>query len=348
MVGREQSHAIKTNNDDSGRTLSSRQRERILKPYLPPSSTQHTPLQIPNGRSNRFQHKRRVRPAVRHLIHSLIFAIVHTCFSIYIRIRQSYHAIVDQVLAIIYYHHRTPELIKRDVKNLSKVPKHLSVILTLPPEGGKKDRLETLVNDACEIAAWSASAGIPYLSIYEKTGILKHSLPHLHRRISRTMTAYYGATSPLKPTISLRAPHLPSYSPPTSPTTPTSANGDAGETSTPVAAPHLTILLLSHADGRQTLVDLTKTLAEMSQSNKLAPSDISSELIDAEITESVMGEPDLLILFGDKIVLQGYPPWQARLTEIFHVQDRVAEGVGYHVFLRALCRYGQAEFRVGR
>ena len=48
-------------------------------------------------------------------------------------------------------------------------------------------------------------------------GILKSSLPHLHRRINRTLTDYYGATSPIRPTISLRAPHLPSYSPPHSP-----------------------------------------------------------------------------------------------------------------------------------
>lgn len=64
------------------------------------------------------------------------------------------------------------------------------------------------------------------------------------------------------------------------------------------------------------MVDLTKTLAEMSQRNKITPSDISMELIDAEITESVMGEPDLLILFGPRVALKGYPPWQVRLTEI--------------------------------
>lgn len=78
----------------------------------------------------------------------------------------------------------------------------------------------------------------------------------------------------------------------------------------------MTILLLSAEDGRSTLVDLTKTLTEMSQRNKLAPSDISMELIDAEITESVMGEPDLLIMFGPRVELKGYPPWQIRLTEI--------------------------------
>ena len=85
--------------------------------------------------------------------------------------------------------------------------------------------------------------------------------------------------------------------------------------------PHLSILLLSAADGRRTLVDLTKTLAEMSQKHKLAPEDVSSELIDAELSESVMEEPDLLILFGEEITLQGYPPWQIRLSEILYVDD---------------------------
>ncbi len=155
------------------------------------------------------------------------------------------------------------------------------------------------------------------------------------------MTSYYGETSPSKPTISLRAPHLPSYSPPTSPEPLTNGHTDHHHQQS-----HLTILLIDESDGRQTLVDLTKTLAEMSQHGKLSPEDISSDLIDAEISESVMAEPDLIVLFGDKIVLDGYPPWQARLTEMFYVQDHVG-GVSYHVFLRALYKYGQAQFRVG-
>ena len=109
---------------------------------------------------------------------------------------------------------------------------------------------------------------------------------------------------------------------------------------------YLSVLLLSSDDGRSTLVDLTKTLTEMSQRNKLAPDDISLDLIDAEITESVMGEPELLILFGADVELQGYPPWQVRLTEIFHVQDNV--GVGYQVFLRGLYSYAKAQMRFGR
>ena len=105
-------------------------------------------------------------------------------FSIHVRIRQTYHAIADRVTAVLYYHHRTPELIRRDVKGLSKVPKHLSVILELPPERGKKDRLEGLLNDACEIAAWSAGAGVGMLSIYERAGRREYLLFERRRHIT--------------------------------------------------------------------------------------------------------------------------------------------------------------------
>jgi len=111
-------------------------------------------------------------------------------------------------------------------------------------------------------------------------------------------------------------------------------------------AGHLSILLLSAEDGRSTLVDLTRTLTEMSQKQKLSPSDISLNLIDTELTESIMGEPDLLVLFGPHVELQGYPPWQIRLTEIFHVPDN--SGVGYQIFLRALHSYAKAQMKFGR
>ncbi|TKX26953.1 dehydrodolichyl diphosphate synthase complex subunit nus1 [Elsinoe australis] len=184
------------------------------------------------------------------------------------------------------------------------MPKHLSVVLDL--DGRTNDAaLEALINDACECAAWTACVGIPVLSIYERSGVLKSSLPHLHRQISSTISSYYGVDNPSKPTVSLRAPQVPAFSPPTA--SPDPSRG---------SPPHLSILLLSESDGRRTLVDLTKTLTEMSQKHKLGPEDISAELIDAELSESVMGEPDLLILFGESVVLDGYPPWQVRLSEI--------------------------------
>jgi dehydrodolichyl diphosphate syntase complex subunit NUS1 len=73
-------------------------------------------------------------------------------------------------LAILYYHHRTPELIQKDVKGLSRLPEHLSVILKLEDGGRGGAGLEALVDELAEIAAWCTCVGIPMLSVYEKTG----------------------------------------------------------------------------------------------------------------------------------------------------------------------------------
>jgi dehydrodolichyl diphosphate syntase complex subunit NUS1 len=155
----------------------------------------------------------------------------------------------------------------------------------------------------------------------------------------------------------------------------------------------LTLLLLSSTDGRETLVDLTKTLADMAQHDKLSPQDISVKLIDAEIGEitspptpppaehldpscdeasvcssnspsppattaieqsTAKSEPDLLLIFGPYVKLDGYPPWQLRLTEIYCTGDKSSsitgdgEAVEYQRLLKGLWRYAKAEMRFGR
>ncbi|KAK7520195.1 Decaprenyl diphosphate synthase-like protein [Phyllosticta citriasiana] len=326
--------------------MSVKEREELLKPYLPsePNTATPSPSSSPVRRPSKPMKKKPMRDFVRQQLHFILYTLIQTVFSIYIRLRIVYHAIVDRIFATLYYHHRSPELIQKDIKHLQRLPKHLSIILDFNDDEQRGAGLEGLVNDISEVAAWCASAGIPALSVYEKTGILKNYLPATHRRISRTLESYFGPSK--KPTLSLRAPNLPSFSPPTTPpehsaATPSDANPDSRA---PLS--HLTILLLSAEDGRSTLVDLTKTLAEMSQKRKLSPSDISMELIDAEITESVMGEPDLLILFGPRVELKGYPPWQVRLTEIFHSPDTSV--VGYQTFLHGLHKYANASLRFGR
>lgn len=222
-------------------------------------------------------------------------------------------------------------------------------------------------------------------------GILKSYIPTLHKTISDKLALYYGSPSH-QPYLRICAPHHTSYAPTSSHTKPSKAQKKAS----------LTILLLSHSDGRETLVDLTKTLTEMSQSGKLSADDISTKLIDAEISEltscqstsstspspspppalassssttqnesysgdetemlpstlftPIKPEPDLLIIFGPIVKLDGYPPWQIRLTEIFCTGDKtssIAAGreevaVEYQAFLRGLWRYARASFRFGR
>lgn len=331
MVAAQETKLYRQDDRSKGNLFSPKQREDLLRPYLPAPPPSKSPAQVPP--------KRRLQPIrtfLRQQLHLLVFIVIHMLFSVYVRIRQTYHILLDRVFAILYYHHRAPELIQQDVRNLSRIPEHLSVILELKgEERGTRGTagLEVLIDEVAEISAWCSCVGIPMLSVYEKTGILKAYIPTTHRTVTKKMHNYFGRYIP---SLQVRAPHIPSY-----------LNGGSSEDgSVSMASGHLSILLLSAEDGRSTLVDLTKTLAEMSQRKKLSPNDISLDLVDAEITESVMGEPDLLVLFGPSVELQGYPPWQIRLTEIYHMQDNT--GVGYQVFLRSLHNYAKASMRFGR
>ena len=152
-----------------GSLLTPAQREDLIKPYLP------RPVRTSKDAAPQKRISRPVRTFLRTQLHILVFTVIHTFFSIYIRLRQTYHVLRDRIFAILYYHHRAPELIQQDVKNLSRLPQHLSVILEL--KGGSRDMagLETLMDEVAELSAWCACVGIPMLSVYEKTG-MTHSL----------------------------------------------------------------------------------------------------------------------------------------------------------------------------
>ena len=148
-----------------GTFLTPREREELIKPYLP------NPMYASPTRAPQKGMSRPIRAFLRTQLHILVFTVLHTLFSAYIRIRQTYHVILDRVFAILYYHHRAPELIRQDVKHLSRLPEHLSIILELKAEERESAGLEALMDEVAEVSAWCACVGIPMLSIYEKTGI---------------------------------------------------------------------------------------------------------------------------------------------------------------------------------
>ena len=163
MVLSKETEIYRQDVQQKGAFLTPKQREDLLKPYLPV-----TPPMAPATQKRISQP---VRAFLRNQLHLLVFTIIHAIFSIYIRVRQTYHILLDGIFAILYYHHRAPELIRQDVKNLSRLPEHLSVILELKGEERGTAGLETLMDEVAEISAWCASAGIPMLSVYEQTGM---------------------------------------------------------------------------------------------------------------------------------------------------------------------------------
>jgi dehydrodolichyl diphosphate syntase complex subunit NUS1 len=174
-----------------GRELSTEEREKLVEPYLPPPRESYSPAKNPPRRNgDRHVRKRRQKPIRSFLtskLHILAYFVVHLIFGVYIRLRQTYHAIIDRLFALLYYHHRTPELIRKDVKNLSRLPEHLSVILTL--KGEEDGGLETLMDDVAELSAWCASAGIPRLSVYEKSSMHFGTLRALPSRLMCRQTS---------------------------------------------------------------------------------------------------------------------------------------------------------------
>ncbi|KAK4939904.1 hypothetical protein LTR10_019863 [Elasticomyces elasticus] len=357
-----------------GRALTVAEREKLLQQYLPSAPTQDSSNTKPRSSTSAASqkprgHKRRVRPYLKAKLHFLIFFLIQFIFGVYVRLRQFYHGILDRLLAIRHYHHRTPEYIQRDVKSLDRIPEHLSVILKFKSEedGG----LEALLDEVAELSAWSACAGIPLLSVYEKSGILKTYITSLQDLVDQKLASYFGP-APKAPSLRVFAPNLPSTSP--SPQLLAQTPNDA--LSATSQRPHLDLLLLSATDGRDTLVDLTRTLAEMAQAQKISPKDITSNLINTEISATTAiadsrsvsdrgtpksnrevgaGEPDLVIVFGPYVKLDGYPPWQIRLSEIYCVGDPSSDSSGsastrveYQAFLRGLWKYAGAEMRFGR
>ncbi|KAF2270577.1 hypothetical protein CC78DRAFT_528337 [Lojkania enalia] len=163
----------------NGKQLSAREREDMVKRFLPnePESPS-TPTSKsshnwrPTSPANK-DHQRRKTGFFRHFLHLLIYTIVSALFSVYFRFRRSYRLVRSRIVSVLYHHHRTPEFIQRDVRQLERLPNHLSVILDFneSDEDQGEAGLEGLLNNVCEIAAWSASAGIPFLSVYERTGM---------------------------------------------------------------------------------------------------------------------------------------------------------------------------------
>ncbi|KAF4975311.1 hypothetical protein FZEAL_7876 [Fusarium zealandicum] len=307
--------AYRVDDEKNHTVLTEKERQRMLKAYLP------APNDPPPTVSASPRTQRRSRLGLRRFllnqIHVLVFAVMHGIFSLYIKVRQLWNIMGYQTSSVLKYHHGTPQYIKKDVMAMKKMPKHLSVILKVEENHRTKADIERLLDEVAEIATWCACAEIPMLS----------HMPRLYDTVNQKFTFYFGVE---QPSLTVSSPHKEDL--------PTSLGEDTKS--------NLRLHLISEQDGRESMVDLTRTLAEMSQKGKLSPRDISMELIDAELSEGIMAEPDLLITFGPYLELSGYPPWQIRLTEIFCLQDN--ERVGYQVFLKALRHYGGAQMRNGK
>jgi dehydrodolichyl diphosphate syntase complex subunit NUS1 len=156
--------------------LSVQERETLLKPFLPPeppSSSELASTKSSTLLSRRRPATKSKKPGpIKSLLYFTTYHLIALVFSIFFRFRRAFRLAYTKFVSLLKYHHRTPEFIAGDVAGLEKLPKHLSVVVELNEDDEQQGNagLEGLVNDVCEIAAWASSAGIGFLSVYERTG----------------------------------------------------------------------------------------------------------------------------------------------------------------------------------
>lgn len=303
-----------------------------------------------------------------------ILELFYFVFSVYRYAGYVYHRLNIRWLTVTYHQNRTPELIQRDVSNFTKIPRGIGAVLTLKDSNEEGGGVDGLLEQASDLAAWCIGTSIELLVLYERSGVLK-ALPEadIHRRISRKLERYYGAGN--MPNFKITFPYTAaSYSENSTMVHAASddeeiktGNDDASSTAavagtapvtngaaapvdaaapTPAARVDLTIRILSVEDGRQSIVDLTRSLATLAKEKKISSRDINVKTIDHEIKTLVADEPDLVYVFGPVLDLDGFPPWQLRLSEIYYMRDN--DEVSYAVFLKGLEKYSGVKINVGR
>ncbi|SMN19897.1 similar to Saccharomyces cerevisiae YDL193W NUS1 Putative prenyltransferase, required for cell viability [Maudiozyma saulgeensis] len=264
--------------------------------------------------------------------YKIVLAVLFFMFGIFRYCQLQYNKSKLKILDLLYNPSNTPQLIRQDVVKLNKIPSRLAAILEVKPIGDVGGGLKGILNDASELVCWTISAGVKHLSLYDYDGVLQKNTDELRNAIYEHLSIYYGPAN--VPNFAIRIPHFNKilYN--------TKVKGDI---KSKVA---IEVSLLSNRDGRETIVDLTRTMAELCSNKELNVNDITVDLVDTELKQLVGQEPDLLLYFGPSLDLQGYPPWHIRLTEFFWEEDN--NQVTYSVFIRGLKQYAGCKVNVGK
>ncbi|XBW37448.1 hypothetical protein QEN19_003029 [Hanseniaspora menglaensis] len=281
----------------------------------------------------------RILRAIFDVILKCILAFFYCFFAILRFFEYNYNSMKLKFYSLIYNPSNSPQLIRSDVSSLSKIPKILAAIVDYKSEEEVGGGVLGLMENSSDIVAWSLSAGIKHLYLYDHDGLLKNDVGLLRRIIYNNLRKYFG---PAKvPKFAVRIPHTNQifYNLP-----PTPISLEYVEKADKKIS--IEVILLSKVDGRETIVDLTKSMAELCKQGLLDEKDITQDLVDKELRKLVGEEPDLLLYFGPNLDLQGFPPWHIRLTELFWEHDN--NDVSYTVFIRGLKEYAGSKVNVGK
>ncbi|KDE03394.1 hypothetical protein MVLG_06111 [Microbotryum lychnidis-dioicae p1A1 Lamole] len=230
-------------------------------------------------------------------------------------------------------------------------------------------QLSRMTDELRKLVRWCDGLGIAQLSVYDEQGVLDRFAPAVKASLSSSCVIIPESTPSLK---TRRHPplhpfHL-AFSTPIALKTSTgkrvrfqtsSSDGavtppgreidsgyglsDLGSETPTAKSSVLSVNLLSRRSGRPHLASIARQLAE--------GQDLGHSIEEA-IEAGSFSEPDLLLVLGGPYLrLRGFPPWQLRLTEMYHHPSPAwlpPPSLDWPILRRALDVYGGAEMRLGR
>lgn len=279
-----------------------------------------------------------------YIFYKFLLVGLYSMFAIFRYFQYLYNTIKLKILNIYYNPSNAPQLIRQDVTKLNKIPKRLAAILEVKPEYDVGGGINGLLNDGSKIVCWTVSAGIKHLVLYDYDGLLQKHVDNFREEIHVKLCKYFGPKH--LPKFAIKIPHSNKVYYNTDKMNEQDGAEDETDKSNKNKKVVIEISLLSNRDGRETIVDLTKTMTELVARQELKINDITMDLVDSELNQLVGDEPDLLLYFGPALDLQGFPPWQIRLTEFYWEDDN--NSVTYSVFIRGLKNFAGAKMNVGK
>lgn len=253
----------------------------------------------------------------------LMLRIIYLLIIGYNMVHAAYRIAVFKKFSYNYRGVRSPDQISTDIASLPKIPRHIAAMLKVDLA---KNGIDKTFSNIGDLAYWTMSAGSSVLTIYEHDGVLKRlGEKEIMRRLSDKLTNYYGNEIP-----SLKIKIAPFFG-----VKETSMNENFD----------LTVFFVDESDGRPATVELTREYAREVIEKRLSAKDITVEKVHHDMMSEVFDEPDIVIVFGPRLELDGFPPWQMRLAEIFNLPN--INEISYPVFLRALESYAGCKINLG-
>lgn len=264
--------------------------------------------------------------------------LVYLLFSLYRLAGSIYHRVQLKWFSLTYNQNRSPKLIQQDVANFKKIPSGVGAVLKFKNANQEGGGVDGLLEQISNLSTWCVGAEIDSLVLYERSGVLK-TIPvsDIEARITRKLEKFYAPAN--FPTFKINFPYSAEEYVDNSTFVGEKQPGNKEKVT-------LNITILSIADGRQSVVNVSRSLAQLVSENKMSTNDITVTALDREFKTLVCKEPDLVYVFSPSLDLDGFPPWHIRLSEIFYMKDN--SEVSYAVFLKGLEKYSGVKINVGR